>query len=165
MANIDSKQLHDLLCQATIDSGGIQCEDFVKAQEGMRLADVLFPDDRLIVEVKSITTDRNDLRSSRQAAGRIYKQWADKGLVESLTGEFSIRIGELPKKLARALLAERGKRVRRELSNANAQIRDTAIQCGWGNSMGLVIFAIPAHFETNAEMTASIITDALSQER
>lgn len=140
-----TEDLHDEICAALVKAGGISCDSILS--KSATKADVFFPDHRTIVEVKTITTDRNKTDSVVKRAGEItHKHAATGGPV--LFGSKKLNLAGLPRRLANDLLMNLGGRVRKEIVAANNQIKATAEALGV-DPRGLLLLAVPAQFSTH----------------
>lgn len=159
-ATFSPDELHDLMCASLCRAGGSLCEQLIPEHSG-RVADIAFPDDQIVIEVKSITTDRGNDRAVQIRAGEILNEWAAKGMAPVLFGKKKVWLPDLQWDVAQDLLKTVGKRVRREVAHANAQVRSTASALGFAEPRGLCIFVTPGNFAIGAKELREIVAHAV----
>lgn len=115
----------------------------------------MFIAERVVVEVKSITVDRNKVDEIRKKSGQLWSE-AMKHDAPIPFGTVSLPFDGMGRALAEALLMHLGNRVRKELRSANKQIRETVAALGLDNAMGIVLMAVPAHFSLHAGFVATV---------
>jgi len=141
-------QLHDELCAALFACGGVPPEKHLPAKYSGPKSDAVFPNERTIVEVKSLCSDRVEAAELEGLADQLFSDWSrNGGPIAFGTIHFDVR--EMAEPYRGALLEFYGKRVKRELGNANRQIRETAAALGWNDAFGMVVFLTPASFRTH----------------
>lgn len=150
--NVD--EIHDEFCDALARAGAEPCENLIGDAQAIR-ADAVFPSEQVVIEVKSLTIDRNKVEAVRKKSGQIWTEDMKNGGPIPF-GSVSIPFDQLGKGLAEKLLAHLGNRVRKDLRSANRQIKATAKQLGFSNPHGLVIIAVPAHFSLHAGFIATV---------
>lgn len=140
-------EIHDQICAALEKAGGTNCDALIADPNAVR-ADVYFPDAGVVVEVKSLTSDRNKTQSVRQRAGLILHESAAKEGGPVFFGDVTVPLSSLPRNTAEKLLMNLGQRVAKEIRSANKQIKATA-QVLDKRAVGLIVFGVPAHFDTH----------------
>jgi hypothetical protein len=141
-------QLHDELCAAIYACGGMPPESLLPAEYGGPKADAVFPTERVVVEVKSLCTDRVEAAEVEGLVDQLFSEWTrNSGPV--VFGQVKFDVREMPEPYRGKLLEFYGKRVKRELGHANRQIRETAAALGWNDVFGIVTFLTPASFRTH----------------
>ncbi len=161
---LSTENLHDVLCQAGVLAGGIPCEKFLPNEKGRKLADLVFPDYGLLVEVKSITADRGNSPRLTAVLSEMYNAYVVRGEVDPIEGRQTVLLKDLPPQLAWEFLQEIGPRVRHEIKVANRQIRETAERLKWSDSMGVVLIVTPAHFWLHARIVSDIVIRTLTKD-
>ncbi|GGB87937.1 hypothetical protein GCM10011494_02850 [Novosphingobium endophyticum] len=159
-ATFSPDELHDLMCTSLCRAGGRPCEQLISGHSG-RVADIAFPDDQIVIEVKSITTDRGNDRAVQIRAGEILNEWAAKGAAPVLFGRKKVWLPDLQWDVARDLLKNLGNRVRREVAHANAQVRSTATALGFDQPRGLCVFVTPGNFAVGAKELREIVAHSV----
>lgn len=145
-------KLHDAAVLATTLAGAKPCEELLLHSSGERMADSVFLTHELIVEVKSLTTDRKNEDESRRKYTKIINKWAERGVTERRDKAWRAKLGDFPKPVQHELLNYMGNRVRKVLASSNRQISATSRRLGLPTPIGLVILVTPKHFslDTNA---------------
>ncbi|WP_296679578.1 hypothetical protein [Novosphingobium sp.] len=147
-------EIHDQFCAALTKAGAQPCEALIVDRQATR-ADAVFVDDRIIIEVKTVTIDRNKVDAIRKRSGQIWAEAIRNGGPVPF-GTDSIPMDQMDAELANAFLHHLGDRVRKELRSANKQIRSTVNQLGFSDARGIVVIAVPAHFSLHAGFIASV---------
>ena len=129
--------------------------------DGVKIADVAFPNDQLVIEVKTLASDRNKIESVRRKARSILDKWAASGHIPPMPGDVSVDLGELPFEVADDLLRNIGNRIATELTNANRQIKQTVERLGYSQPVGLVIMITPWHFASHIGVIGAIAARSL----
>jgi hypothetical protein len=142
------EDLHDEFCSALQGCGGESPEKHLPTNYSGSKADALFLPERTIVEVKSLCTDRVEAAEVEGVVERLFGEWQSNGGPIPF-GRVSFEVAEVAEPYRSELLDFYGKRVKRELGNANRQIRETASALGWTESFGLVVFLTPASFRAH----------------
>lgn len=141
-------QLHDELCTALFACGGQPPEPLLPADFKGPRADAVFPQERAIIEVKSLCSDRVEAAEVDGFVDQLWTEWTRNG-GPVVFGQIQFDMAELPDPYRQELLNFYGKRVKRELATANRQIRATAEALGWAEAFGIVVFMTPASFRTH----------------
>ncbi|MBJ7439825.1 MAG: hypothetical protein JHD35_12470 [Sphingopyxis sp.] len=157
------EEVHDAICTALVAAGGSSCDDLIGDPNATK-ADVFFVDAGTIVEVKSLTTDRNRTASVRQKSAEILDHSARYEGGAVFFGDVTIELGDLPKKTADKLLMNLGARVAKEIRKANQQIKCTARTLGV-RPKGLLIFGVPGHFDTHAGVVVTTASRVLGLDK
>jgi len=160
--SIPLERLHDELCAALKDAGGLGLEDILEREENVPIADSYFQEEAVIVEVKSLTTDRNKTPSVKAKAGAILSRHAAAGRIAVPFGEVRVSLPDVHPAVAEDLLRNLGKRVAKELTKANAQIRASKERLRRDDATGLCIFITSAGFDVHSGV---IVTAAERQLR
>lgn len=153
-------RVHDEICAALRSAGG-ECCDLIVGNSPARRADILFREHRVIVEVKSLTTDRNRLESVQVRSGRIIQDGAREEGGPVVSGSVGVSLSDVPPRTAERLLMNLGGRVRDDLRDARKQIESTSAALGFA-CRGLVVFGVPAHFDTHPGVVATAAARVLS---
>lgn len=146
-----------------MSAGGESC-DVILGNSPAKRADILFREHRVIVEVKTLTIDRNKLDSVQEKSGRIMQEGAlDEG-GPVVFGSVAVPLSRVPPRTAERLLMNLGERVRKDLSDAHKQIEGTAQALDFA-CRGLVVIGVPAHFDTNSGVVATAAARALGRDK
>jgi hypothetical protein len=148
------EDIHDQFCVALTKAGAEPCEALIPDRQATR-ADAVFTAEQVVVEVKSVTVDRNKVDEIRKKSGQIWSNAMKHGASIPF-GTVSLPFDEMGKGLAEELLKHLGDRVRKELRSANKQIRATVAALGLADAMGIVVLAVPAHFSLHAGFIATV---------
>lgn len=135
---------HELMTRVLCHAGGRSVEDLLPQGYQGKKADVAFPDDNVIVEVKSIATDRANDPQTADALGLMFSQNTAKG-APVIFGQVSVRLHDLPREIAESALRIVGKRVQREAAEANRQIKASKAALGLDSAYGLLVFVTPPY--------------------
>jgi len=124
-------------------------------------ADILFETDNLIVEIKSLTSDRRNDPQVATKLGEVFLQNANLGGPIPF-GEMTVRLHDLPTSLAERSLRVVGKRVRAEVAFAAKQVQATRDVLQIPDAFGLVVFVSPPDGIGHASM-AWLINDVVGK--
>lgn len=133
---------HDLMVSVLEAAGGQPIETLAPAGYEGPIADVLFADEDVIVEVKSLTTDRT--RDERVMA-EVKAMLAANRHLGAPDPETTVRFGlhDVPSVIAEKTLRIVGRRVQAEVKNANKQIKATKAMLGRPNALGVLAIITP----------------------
>lgn len=123
-------------------AGGLPIDTVIPREYAGKRADVLFAADRIIVEIKSLTSDRRNDPEVMSKLGEVFVENANLGGPIPF-GEMTVRLHDLPPLLADRSLRVVGKRVRVEVANAAKQIQATRDILKMPEAFGLVVFVSP----------------------
>jgi len=133
---------HEFIERVLRAAGGVPAESAVPLGYAGKRADILFEPENLIVEIKSLTSDRRNDPGVMTKLGDVFVENAELGGPISF-GDVTIRLHDLPPLLAERLLRVVGKRVRTEVASAAKQIQATREVLNRPNAFGLVVFISP----------------------
>jgi len=133
---------HDLMVRVLIEAGGQAAESAVPSGYEGRVADVLFAEDDVIVEVKSLTTDRANDPEVGQAVGEMFTKNTHLG-APVIFGTITVNLHELDPRVAANTLRIVGQRVQNATKSANDQIKKTKIALDRPNALGVVVLITP----------------------
>lgn len=152
---------HELITDILRTAGGSPAETAVPKGYSGKIADIVFEAEGVIVEVKSLTSDRRrDPRVSEKLGEIFVREAAHGGPVPF--GTITVGLHDLPRPLAEKSLRVVGARVRREVSNAAEQIAATRAALDLPEAYGLVIFVSPPDRIGHQSVTW-LVNDALVQ--
>jgi len=150
---------HELMVEVLRCAGGDAVEDHLPSGYGGKKADIVFPDADIVVEVKSIATDRAASPEVADAIVMMFQKNVSEG-APIIFGEVTIGMHDLPVPIAHKALRIMGKRVQREAAEANKQIKATAAALGMPNPSGLLVFITPP-FRLDRETIVWLFGDAV----
>lgn len=157
------RDLHDELCEALYSAGAARPAAVLPKGYTGQNADAVFSERRIIVEVKSLCSDRVEAAEMEGIVDEIMTEWMRNGGPVTF-GTVSFDVSKLPDQYARKLISFYGNRVRRELNKASGQIRDTVSGLGWSERpFGIVAFITPSSFRTHAGVIGRTAWDLLKR--
>lgn len=142
MPEISELDLHDLIALVLQRAGGVLVEDVLPAIEGKRRADILFEDEAVVAEVKTLTNDRSNDPNVKTRINHLVTVEGPEMGGPIIFGTVGVRLDKLPDRMAKKALRILSKRVQREVGHANNQIKDTKAE--WKDTAhGLLVIATP----------------------
>lgn len=133
---------HQLMIDVLRAAGGQEVEDLLpRGYQGSR-ADVVFRQANVIVEVKSIGTDRAVSPAVSDAVLAMLHANVAQG-APVISGPTTIVMHDLPEAIAHKALRIVGKRVQRESAAANKQIKASAAALAMTDAYGLLVYITP----------------------
>lgn len=133
---------HELMIRVLVAAGGTPIESLVAPGYTGKIADIFFARDDVIVEVKSITTDRAASDEVAGAVGEMFATHAHLG-APIIFGTMTVSPHDLPHPIAANMMRIVGKRVLAEAKNANAQIKATKTMLGRPHAIGVLALITP----------------------
>lgn len=133
---------HDLMVRVLIEAGGQAVESVVPSGYKGRVADVLFAEDNVIVEVKSITTDRANDPQVGQAVGEMFAKSTHLG-APVIFGTVAVNLHDLDPRVAANTLRIIGRRVQDVTKTANDQLKKTKLALNRPGAIGVVALITP----------------------
>jgi len=133
---------HDLLERALCEAGGQPVAPLLPEGYTGKNADILFAADDVIVEIKSLTTDRAADPEVGEAVGEMFARNIHFG-APLIFGTVTIGLHGLDPRVAANTLRILGKRVQTEAKAANAQIKVTKEVLGRPDALGVVALVSP----------------------
>lgn len=133
---------HDLMVTVLLAAGGQPAEGAVPSGYTDKVADVLFAADDVIVEVKSLTTDRASDPAVMEAVGEMFAKSTHIG-APVIFGTITVNLHDLDPRVAANTLRILGKRVRDATKSANTQIKKTKAALARPNALGVVVLISP----------------------
>lgn len=130
---------HKLVTDILRKAGGIDVESILPRVPKKRRADIFFKDHAIIVEVKEITNDRLSDPKVLESLNELVTIDGPSMGGPIIFGTVRLRADTLPDVLARKYFQRVGKRVQKEVSEANGQIRDTKEALGLPEARGLLV--------------------------
>jgi len=154
---------HDLMVSVLTAAGGEPIEDHAAPSYTGKIADILFPAADVIVEVKSLTTDRAASSETSNAVGEMFSRHTHLG-APVIFGTVTVNLHELPPAIAMNTLRIAGKRVLSEAKAANAQLKATKVALGRPEAMGLLALITPP-FRLDRRSIVALVGDAMRDNR
>lgn len=133
---------HDLMVRVLIEAGGQAVESAVPSGYRGRVADVLFAEDNVIVEVKSLTTDRANDPEVGQAVGEMFAKSTHLG-APVIFGTVAVNLHDLDPRVAANTLRIIGRRVQDVTKTANDQLKKTKLALNRPGAIGVVALITP----------------------
>lgn len=152
---------HELICQILAAAGGVPPESLLSPGYRGKRADIVFSADRVIAEVKSLTSDRRQDQTVSGKLGEVVAAGAAFG-APIIFGDVTIGLHDLPPTVAERALRVIGSRVQKEVSFARDQIVATRAALGTPDAYGLVVFVAPPQRIGHASMRW-LIHDAIER--
>jgi hypothetical protein len=154
---------HDLMVRVLEDAGGKPVESMVPVGYRGKIADILFPDDDVIVEVKSLTTDRAADPKTGKAVGEMFSKNIHLG-APVFWGTRGFRLHDLDPRVAASTLRIVGQRVLAEAKAANKQIKATKEILAKPSALGVIALISPP-FKLDRKSIAWLVNDAMREGR
>lgn len=150
---------HELMIRVLCTAGGIPMEEALPPDYAGKLADVLFARENVVVEVKTIASDRADDPRTGEAIALMFSENVANG-APVIFGQVTIGLHDLPVNIAEKALRIVGKRVKREVTEANRQIRASKEALGRDDACGLLVIVTPP-YKLDRESVGWLVGDAL----
>ncbi|MGH6617136.1 hypothetical protein [Sphingomonas sp.] len=154
---------HELLIRVLRIAGGVDLESVLPADYTGERADALFARYDVIVEVKTLATDRANEPKIWDALGQMFAENVHDG-APIIFGQTRVGLYDLPQNIAIKALRIVGKRVQREAVKANRQIRASKAALGRENAFGLLLLVTPPS-GTDRQSLLWLVKDALRDGR
>lgn len=154
---------HDLMVRVLCEAGGQTVESAVPVGYTGKIADILFADDDIVVEVKSLTTDRAAEPSAMRAVGEMFSKSHHLG-APVIFGTVSVNLHDLKPPVAANALRILGKRVLAEAKAANKQLKATKAILERPEALGVVALITPP-FKLDRNSIEWVMGDAMRNGR
>ena len=135
---------HQLVEAVLQKSGGQEIDDLLPERYKGKKADIVFSGDNVIVEIKSLTSERSTDDSVAEKLGSVLEKGAAYG-APIVFGEMTINVNDLPRTVAERAVRVIGARARKEVMNAARQIEQTRAILAMPDAYGLIVFISPPH--------------------
>lgn len=152
--------LHAFAERLLLAAGGEHVERLLPSAPKRKRADIAFVRERAVVEIKSLASDRASDPAVKEALNRLI---VDRGPALGgpiIFGTSVVRLDKLPSKLATNAFRLLAKRVQKEVTTANRQIRETIEDLGWEGAQGVVLFIVPP-MEIDLQLIGWAVNDAI----
>lgn len=159
----ESLTQHELMVSVLYGAGGVDPRTRVAPSYCGRIADVFFPCHDVIVEVKSLTTDRAASPEVSEAVSQMFVESTHLG-APVIFGSKAFRLHELPPVIAKNTLRIAGHRVLDEAKSANRQIKATKEALARPNALGVLALITPP-FRLDRRSIISVVGDAMRDNR
>jgi hypothetical protein len=126
-------------------------------------ADYIFPDYKLIAELKCLTKDKASDPSTYAKFRRLWIKWRQEGLVKGRTPP-SINSRALPSRCQSEMYDVLGKPIRRRIQKANKQIRETKAALRLGDYRGVLFIVNDGNFMFPPAATIHAVQLALDRD-
>ncbi|WP_066810208.1 hypothetical protein [Sphingomonas asaccharolytica] len=150
---------HELLIRVLCVAGGTEMESALPRDYAGERADALFERYDVVVEVKTLATDRANDPKIWDALGQMFAENVHEG-APIIFGQTKIGLHDLPENIAVKALRIAGKRVQREAAKANRQIKASKAALGRENAFGLLVLVTPPS-GTDRRSLLWLVKDAL----
>lgn len=135
---------HELMTRVLCEAGASSIEDALPAGYQGKRADVVFEHENVIVEVKTIATDRAVDPKTADALGIMFSESISIGAPE-IFGQVQVRLHDLPRPVAEKALRIVGRRIQHEAKGANRQLKASKSVLGRPDAYGLLVFVTPPY--------------------
>lgn len=143
MNGTDQTPGHRLMLKVLCTAGGEDVETLIPPKQGEKRADVLFRSLSIIAEIKELTTDRSKDPKVAEAINHLITIEGPKQGGPIFFGTNSVRLDQLPDRIARNSMRVLTKRIQYEVGEANKQIKQTKPALGMPEAKGLLVFIAP----------------------
>jgi hypothetical protein len=154
---------HELMVRVLQEAGGQPVEGVVPAGHEGKIADILFAAENVVVEVKSLTTDRAAEPATAQAVSEMFNRNLHLGAPKILDA-MTINVHDLEPKVAINTMRIVAQRVRDEAKAANRQIKATKEVLGRADALGVVAIITPP-FKLDRNSIVWAMGDAMREDR
>lgn len=152
---------HQLITAILIAAGGVEPEALLPPGYAGKRADIVFPAEAVIAEIKSLASDRTADEALSARIIDLVAAEAARGTPIPIYGG-RVRLHDLPPPLAERILRLVGKRVRKEISVAARQIAATRQALAMPGAYGLIVVVTPPGRIGNASI-GWLINDVMKQ--
>lgn len=135
---------HELMTRVLCEAGARSIDDALPAGYQGKRADVVFEHENVIVEVKTIATDRAVDPKTANALGIMFSENTSIG-APVIFGQVQVRLHDLPRPVAEKALRLVGQRIRHEAKDANRQLKTSKSALGRHDAYGLLVFVTPPY--------------------
>jgi hypothetical protein len=150
---------HELMIRVLCEAGGHRVEELLPTDYHGKRADVVFTEEGVVAEVKTIGSDRTADPETAAALGKMFSENVAMG-APILFEPTTIGLHDLPQAVAEKALRIIGRRVQRETRDANRQIKATWAALGIRDPYGLFVLVTPSH-GLDRDSIGWLISDAL----
>ncbi|MDC7812811.1 hypothetical protein [Sphingomonas koreensis] len=154
---------HDLMVSVLTAAGGEPIENHAAPGYTGKIADILFPAENVIVEVKSLTTDRAASDETSEAVGEMFSRHTHMG-APVIFGTVTAKLHDLSPAIAMNTLRIAGKRVLAEAKAANAQLKATKAALDRPEAIGLLALITPP-FRLDRHSIVALVGDSMRDNR
>lgn len=154
---------HTLLEKVLREAGAQSIAPLASAGYTGKIADMIFAEDDVIVEIKSLTTDRAADPAVGTAVGEMFARGTHLG-APVIFGTVTIGLHDLPVKVAANTLRIIGRRIQTETKAANKQLKASKVVLGRQKALGLVALITPP-FKLDQDSIAWLVGDVLREGR
>jgi hypothetical protein len=132
----------ELMMRVLQEAGGQAVETAMPDGYKGAVADILFPEDDVIVEIKSLTADRSSDPKVMEAIGQMLAENWDRGGAV-VVGEMSVRLDSLERPIAANALRIVGQSVQNKARKASRQLAATKNALRRPNAVGVIVLITP----------------------
>ncbi|MGA8549627.1 MAG: hypothetical protein WB678_05275 [Stellaceae bacterium] len=120
-------------------------------------ADFVFPDYKVIAELKRLEHDSHLDREIPRKINELYRRWVYEGKVVPIYGTVSINLRTLPIDCAEEVISLYRNPIKRRIRKANEQIKSTKSLLGMEDALGLLIFVHDGDYSLTQEMVLALV--------
>ncbi|AOG02536.1 hypothetical protein BSY18_4138 (plasmid) [Blastomonas sp. RAC04] len=135
---------HQLIEAVFCACRGTPVDDLLPPGYKGKKADIVFSDENVIAEIKSLTSDRATDETVSAKLGSVLEEGVAFG-APVIFGTTTINVNDLPRTVAERAVRVLGRRARKEVTSAARQIEQTRSILRMPDAYGLVVFISPAH--------------------
>lgn len=154
---------HDLMMAVLQAAGGIDAETIAPVGYTKKIADIVFTTHDVIVEIKSLTTDRAAQASTADAVSEMFSRSTHIG-APIIFGSVNVKIADLPRPVATNAMRIIGRRVLDEIKAANRQVKATMQALERAGALGVLALITPP-FKLDRQSIAWLMGDAMRDGR
>ena len=151
---------HDLLTAVLLAVGGVDAGTLKPKGSNSKIADVIFPAEDWIFEIKSLDADRPNDPAVQNRVGKQFDADTKKFGGPIIFGTVNVPLEKMPEPVANNLLRRMGNSVQQAAKAANRQIRATKELWGRPEARGCVAIVSP-HFDLTPDTQRWLVTDAI----
>lgn len=134
-----SENIDDEFYEAMRSIGGLRPAE-IDSEAGRALnADVVFRDENVILEVKTLMADPTERADHIQKVSAIYNRWVGRPGVPIIYGRRAINSADIPPEMAFELLRSLADPIRTSVTKANRQIRQVKVSLNMPEAHGVLL--------------------------
>jgi hypothetical protein len=146
--------------------GGELVSELLPKSPTFENADFLFrkrETEPVIAELKCLTKDLLK-EGYQEKLEKLFEDWINRRLVPPFHGRFVFKSEELPRKCQEELFRMLGRRVKKDVVDANRQIKETKKHFGLGHAKGLLLLANDGNYSLEFDVLLYLVDRALGRD-